>query len=388
MMEVIGCKECTVVVMGRTGAGKSSLINSLLCDRSAVKAARGAGPVTQQPECMKMEINGLNFLIWDTPGLFDKAGRGDHYMRDMKEKIGEFHLVLLAIEVRDSVRFEHSDREVMKLLYAEFGRAIFQNMVVVFTKANLLLDRLVDDVRTGKLTGTDPHDEQYRLIEELKSQWKAALDDVVCSSIDLPMLPAAEINFNQDKPLPVGNRYHRWYANLWKACLAMANDKAALTFIELARRQGRFRTPRPRPKSLQLGGEALNLPGSPSSRKVPVPLPRKLKPGSGSFSYTNPSPSSAPSSPMTSSPSSPMTSHASPASPKTTSTTPAATPEKGSCKTVSRGPAVPMADAKIWARILKTFLERRDKLKGPLANAAKFGMKGLIWVAKQAFDFF
>ena len=241
IMDAVGCDSCTIVVMGKTGVGKSTLINSLLSEVTA-EAARGVHAVTKEPSCFRTMIEGLQFNIWDTPGLFDRDGAGEQYVKQMKERIGEFHLVLLVIEVSDSARFKYDDELVMKMVHKEFGDGIFNNMVVVFTKANLLLDRCKADVRHGKVEeGTDFHNTHRDLLEGLTQEWKRCLHERIGVSAEVPMLPAGEIHFKKKNPLPIGRHYPNWYGQLWKTCLMKSRDEAALTFIELARRQGRLK---------------------------------------------------------------------------------------------------------------------------------------------------
>jgi len=61
-------EDQNIVIFGKTGAGKSSLIN-LLLRRDAAPASNDALGCTTRNEDYRLPIDGMTYKLWDTPGL-------------------------------------------------------------------------------------------------------------------------------------------------------------------------------------------------------------------------------------------------------------------------------------------------------------------------------
>lgn len=69
------------MLVGATGSGKSSTINSLF-NTSVAKVGVGVDPETKDIECYQME----NLTIWDSPGLGDSIEKDGQYAREIVKK--------------------------------------------------------------------------------------------------------------------------------------------------------------------------------------------------------------------------------------------------------------------------------------------------------------
>ena len=67
---LISFPELRIVVVGRTGAGKSSLCNSIL-GQNLFKPSVGFSSESKTTTYKNMRVNGSKIAIVDTPGLFD-----------------------------------------------------------------------------------------------------------------------------------------------------------------------------------------------------------------------------------------------------------------------------------------------------------------------------
>ncbi|MBO4336173.1 MAG: 50S ribosome-binding GTPase [Desulfovibrio sp.] len=83
----------TMLLAGRTGAGKSSLINALAC-RTVMPV--GVLPTTQKPTPFELEGQGLPLRILDLPGV-GEAGHHGERMESVLDQADSAHLLLLAI---------------------------------------------------------------------------------------------------------------------------------------------------------------------------------------------------------------------------------------------------------------------------------------------------
>lgn len=77
-------QKINLMLVGATGSGKSSTINSLF-NTSVAKVGIGVDPETANIECYQME----NLTIWDTPGLGDSIQKDSEYSNEIVKKLSE-----------------------------------------------------------------------------------------------------------------------------------------------------------------------------------------------------------------------------------------------------------------------------------------------------------
>ena len=135
-----------VLVCGKTGVGKSSLVNSLVGYEAFEVGDPGLDigeevnndafrPMTMQVKAASIKVDGLIVQIWDSPGLQDGTDNDETYLQDMYEKCKDVDLVLYCMEMTTS-RWTVSEINATRLLTATFGDTFWQKCVVVLTKAN------------------------------------------------------------------------------------------------------------------------------------------------------------------------------------------------------------------------------------------------------------
>ncbi|KAL0351297.1 UNVERIFIED_CONTAM: Immune-associated nucleotide-binding protein 9 [Sesamum calycinum] len=125
----------TVVLVGRTGNGKSATCNSIL-RRSSFKSMSSSAGVTSTCELQRTVLeDGLILNVIDTPGLFDFSAEPEFIGKEIVNCINMakdgIHAVLVVLSVRS--RFSREEEAAIESLREFFGSKIGDYMILVFT---------------------------------------------------------------------------------------------------------------------------------------------------------------------------------------------------------------------------------------------------------------
>ncbi|MFR9719031.1 GTPase [Aeromonas diversa] len=205
--EMFGRKDnLTFLLIGRTGVGKSSTINSLLGEE--VAPVGKYEPTTMEIDAYQHKHGDLTYDIFDTPGLCDdlpEVGNDEVYLEKIKMHASKADSIWFVTKL-DETRITSDEKRGIKLISEALGSECWDRSIIVFTRADK-----ADDFE-----------------EDLQHRTKTIREEIGKYSENSASIPAVPVS-NSNPILPNGEK---WLPELFTQVFLRFRDDGALPFLE------------------------------------------------------------------------------------------------------------------------------------------------------------
>lgn len=226
-----GKRSLKILVAGKVGVGKSSLINGLI-GRQIAPEGDDVTSVTHTVNEYKDQINGVDVIIFDTPGLFDPEAHCDRetLQEICKKTGGTIDLLLICLKMTERIDVTHV-QIIQKLKEVFPTDTVWKNTLLVLTFAN--------EVHLPRTRGKPQPEDETKLrdyfgkrLSEFRTKLPEYLRHIPSHLLkEIPIVPAG-----YDEPNLPG--YDDWLSKFWVKAFTRASDNAKPALLRIS--EGRF----------------------------------------------------------------------------------------------------------------------------------------------------
>ena len=236
--------EANIVIMGRAGSGKSSLVNGLcgavtmdslgeprlpateghkLKHETSITSRYAARETTIPAEVLGgAQPRKFSIFVWDSPGLFDGEENERAYVLQVKHQCEEPDLLLYCIDMSGTRCIVDEMAGGMMVITENLGRDVWKHAIIVFTFAN--------NVRPPRSSATEEETSEY--FRRRVDHWqKKAHKALVKSGVDEIAAERVVIEVAGNYITPNLPTRQQWLGTLWLQVINCAHHRARFPIV-------------------------------------------------------------------------------------------------------------------------------------------------------------
>jgi len=224
-----GQQKLSFLLTGKSGVGKSRLVNALVGERVAIEGQQKK-PCTATVNEYRTVVNDTPVLVWDSPGLQDGKCNEQLYLEDMREKLHDGLDLMIYCMKMDDKRFHEDDKNAIRTLTREFGKNLWKNAVIALTFAN-------------KIDDPDGGDEQEYFSRDLMF-WQNEIEQFLASDSVLELdstirleIPVVPVGIARKLRLPT---IENWFTNFWLICYRRMKVSSRVALLRINKNRCKF----------------------------------------------------------------------------------------------------------------------------------------------------
>ena len=228
-------RTLNILITGKAGTGKSTLVNALIGTRVAAEG-HSLDSKTSEVTCYETQIGDVEIKVWDSPGLQDGTGDEERYRRSIEENCTEIDLMIYCIqmsETRLSIEDVNAMIKLTKTLDAFGSVGLWAHSIIALTFANEVVGMAEETV--------DTLNEQNAFYFEKVQMWRDSLKHHLVSDLRLAptfvekmvIVPAGWL---QEPELPDSDSdttKSYWLSELWLKALAKTRLDAQPALLKI-----------------------------------------------------------------------------------------------------------------------------------------------------------
>ncbi|MEH2266091.1 GTPase [Nostoc sp.] len=228
ILQISRQEKFVFLLIGRTGVGKSSLINKLMDKEVTATSRRKA--TTLDVKFYDNDINGVKFTIVDTPGLCDdiaEEGKDQKYIELIRSEVNSIDLLWFVTPIYEP-RIRRDELDGIKIITEMFGIDIWKHSIIIFTFADkadddylIQLEERTQDIQEAIAKVIETTTRKYTNINQIELE--IARGKEIASQI-----PSVAADNKKSEKTPDGKN---WVAELYTQAFVRISERGTIPFL-------------------------------------------------------------------------------------------------------------------------------------------------------------